>query len=188
MDAGTGQVVVRVRAESLWHGCGRVAGPALRPSRVAVEAYAENPAGRLDLAACNPEYAADTVRYTGITTGGIVEAASLLECGCGRRMPRPGRNHRGRPGHRDRGSHAVRHGRQRAPAGGRFQGRPRICQALPAHDPGRRRQPVLQLAPNAGRRADAGADSGRANASEPAVTEPAPEPLESTAAPTPEAE
>ena len=44
-----------------------------------MEACAENPAGRLDLAVCNPAYAEGTVRYVGITTGGIVEAVPLLE-------------------------------------------------------------------------------------------------------------
>ena len=80
VDAGTGQVVVRVRAESPGTPLA-VASLDLRydPAQVSVAACAENPAGRLDLAVCNPAYASDTVRYTGITTGGIVEAAPLLE-------------------------------------------------------------------------------------------------------------
>ncbi len=49
------------------------------PARVKVVSCSENPAGRTDLAACNPAYAEGTVRYTGITTGGIVEAAPLAE-------------------------------------------------------------------------------------------------------------
>ena len=71
---------MRVRAESP-HTPLAVASLDLRydPARVTVEACAENPAGRLDLAVCNPTYVSDTVRYTGITTGGIVEAAPLLE-------------------------------------------------------------------------------------------------------------
>ena len=71
---------MRVRAESPGTPLA-VASLDLRydPAQVSVEACAENPAGRLDLAVCNPAYISDTVRYTGITTGGIVEAAPLLE-------------------------------------------------------------------------------------------------------------
>jgi len=72
--------VVRVVAESPYAPLGAtVLNLTYDPTRVAVVSCSDNPAGRLDLAACNPDYAENTVRYTGITTGGIVEAALLAE-------------------------------------------------------------------------------------------------------------
>ena len=80
LDAGAGQVVVQLRAESPYAPLAAATlGLRYDPTRLAVESCAENPAGRLDLAVCNPAYAADTVRYTGITTGGIVEWTPLVE-------------------------------------------------------------------------------------------------------------
>jgi len=80
VDAGAGEVVVQVRAASP-HAPLAAAALGLRydPSRLAVETCVENPAGWLDLAVCNPAFAADTVRYTGLTTGGIVEWTPLVE-------------------------------------------------------------------------------------------------------------
>ncbi len=80
VDAAAGQIVVRVLAESP-HSPLAAASLDLHfdPAQVSVAGCAENPAGRLDLAVCNAAFAPDTVRYTGITTGGIVESAALVE-------------------------------------------------------------------------------------------------------------
>jgi hypothetical protein len=80
VDDSTGQLVVRVSAESP-HTPLAVAtfGLSYDPARLAVDACAENPDGRLDMAVCNPAFSADTVRYTGVTLGGIVEATPLVE-------------------------------------------------------------------------------------------------------------
>ncbi len=77
---------VRVMAESPYAPLGAtVLNLTYDPARVSVLSCSENPARRMglpsamDLAACNPDYAEGIVRYTGITTGGIVEAAPLAE-------------------------------------------------------------------------------------------------------------
>lgn len=72
--------VVRVVAESPHAPLGAtVLNVTYDLARVAVVSCSDSPAGRFDLTACNPDYAAGIVRDTGITTGGIVEAASLAE-------------------------------------------------------------------------------------------------------------
>ncbi len=72
--------VVRVVAESPHAPLGAaVLSLTYDPARLAVVSCSENPAGRMDLAVCNGAYAEGTVKYTGITTGGIVEAAPLVE-------------------------------------------------------------------------------------------------------------
>jgi len=80
VDAAAGQVVVRVQAASPYVPLAAAALD-LRydPIQLSVASCAENPAGRLDLAVCNPDYAEGTIRYTGVTMGGIVEAAPLVE-------------------------------------------------------------------------------------------------------------
>ena len=52
---------------------------ALRPGPADLLSCAENPASRLDLAVCNTAFGQGIVRYTGITTGGVVEPTALLE-------------------------------------------------------------------------------------------------------------
>jgi len=80
VDAAAGQVALRVRAASP-HTPLAAAALELRydPARWSVVSCAENPAGRLDLAACNPAYASGALRHIGVTIGGIVEAAPLVE-------------------------------------------------------------------------------------------------------------
>lgn len=79
-DEEAGEVVVQVRVESP-HTPLALASLDLHydPARLSVASCAENPAGRLDLAVCNPSYAEGTIRYVGVTAGGIVEAAALME-------------------------------------------------------------------------------------------------------------
>jgi hypothetical protein len=79
-DAANGELVVRVRATSP-HTPLAAASLDLRydPAQLSVVSCAENPASRLDLATCNPTSAAGMIRYTGITAGGIVETAPLIE-------------------------------------------------------------------------------------------------------------
>ena len=79
-DRAIGQMSVRVLAESPHAPLG-VATVELRydPARLTVLSCAENPDGRLDLAVCNPAFAEGIVRFTGITLGGLVESAALLE-------------------------------------------------------------------------------------------------------------
>ncbi len=80
VDAAAGEVLCRVRAASPYTPLAAASlDLAYDPTRLAVVSCAENPTGRLDLAVCNPAYAEGTIRYTGITTGGIVEATTLLE-------------------------------------------------------------------------------------------------------------
>jgi hypothetical protein len=79
-DSATGQVSVRVLAESPHTPLG-AATVEIRydPARLTILSCAENPDSRLDLAVCNTGYGEGIVRYIGITTGGLVEPAALLE-------------------------------------------------------------------------------------------------------------
>jgi len=77
---------VRVMAESPHAPLGAtVLNLTYDPARASVVSCSDHPAQRMglpsamDLAVCNPTYAEGQVRYTGITTGGIVEAAPLAE-------------------------------------------------------------------------------------------------------------
>jgi hypothetical protein len=78
-DSST-QLTVRVLAESPYSPLGAaLLDVHFDPARLKPVSCVENPAGRMDLTACNTAYADGVVRYTSITTGGIVEVAPLFE-------------------------------------------------------------------------------------------------------------